>query len=266
MRIIDTHSHLYGEEFAQDIDAVVARARANGLEKVFLPNINADTVAPMLTLCERWPGFFHPMMGLHPTDLTPDYRLVLDGMERLLSEPHPYIGIGEVGLDYYWDRTYYMEQQDAFDRQVGWSLSYGLPLMIHARSAHRELVDVLVPYRKDPRLCGVFHSFGGTWDEAVELLAFEGFKIGINGVLTFKKSGLPEVLKQIPLERVVLETDAPYLTPVPHRGERNESSYLIYTLEKMAEVYGLTPEQVAEQTRQNALEVFPRAGQGWETA
>ena len=162
------------------------------------------------------------------------------------------------GLDYYWDRTYYKEQQDAFRRQVEWSLAYGLPLMIHSRSAHEELLEVLSSYKKEG-INGVFHSFGGTAEEAADLLSFEGFMIGINGVLTFKKSSLPDVLRTIPLCRVVLETDSPYLAPVPFRGKRNESAYVCRTLERMAEVYGLPVEEVARQTRENALRIYPKA-------
>lgn len=257
MRIIDTHAHLYDEAFAGDIEEVVARARENRIEKIFLPNINEETLPEMQQLCNRWPGLFYPMLGLHPTDLDARYDEVLDRMERLLEGNHPFIGIGEVGLDYYWDRTYYKEQQEAFLRQVGWSLDYDLPLMIHSRSAQQELVGLLRDY-KGRGLCGVFHSFGGTWDEARKLLSFDGFMIGINGVVTFKNSGLREVLPQIPLERVVLETDAPYLTPSPHRGKRNESAYVCHTLEKVAGLYGLPVDVVAEQTRKNALKIFQR--------
>lgn len=256
--IIDTHAHLYGEEFQNDIEDVVGRARECGVEKIFLPNINESTVDRMCRLCNRWPGFFYPMMGLHPTDLDENYMQTLDRMEERLKGPHIYIGIGEVGLDYYWERTYYEEQKTAFVRQVEWALAYGLPLMIHSRSAQKELVELLSPY-KGKGLRGVFHSFGGTADEAEELLSFDHFMLGINGVLTFKKSGLPDVLGMIPLERVVLETDSPYLTPVPYRGRRNESAYICHTLRKMAEVYGLPVETVAGQTRKNALETFTRA-------
>lgn len=258
IRIIDTHAHLYGEEFEEDIDGVVLRARERGVEKIFLPNINETTVDAMLGLCRRWEDFFYPMLGLHPTDLDESYMQTLDRMEALLEAPHPYIGIGEVGLDYYWDRTYYNEQQMAFDRQICWAVSYGLPLMIHSRSAHKELVELLSPY-KNKGVGGVFHSFGGTAEEAEELLSFDKFMLGINGTLTFKKSGLQDVLRQIPLERVVLETDSPYLAPVPHRGKRNESAYVYHTLERMAEVYNLPVETVAVQTYDNALKTFPRA-------
>lgn len=259
MKIIDTHAHLFGEEFADDIEDVVNRACECGVEKIFLPNINDATIQPMLRLCNRWKGLFYPMLGLHPTDLDEGYMETLDKMELLLKEsPSIYIGIGEVGLDYYWDRTYYNEQQVAFERQIGWSLSSGLPLMIHSRSAHKELVEVLAPY-KDKGVSGVFHSFSGTVEEAEELLSFDRFMLGINGVLTFKKSDLPNVLRYVPLERIVLETDAPYLAPVPHRGKRNESAFVRHTLERLSEVYSLPVEKVAEQTYNNALKVFSGA-------
>ena len=258
MEIIDTHAHLFDEAFAGDLDEVVARAKECHIEKVFLPNIDESTVPGMLSLCGRWPGFFYPMLGLHPTEVRPGYGEVLDRMEVRLASGNPFIGIGEVGLDYYWDRTYYKEQQDAFRRQVEWSLAYGLPLMIHSRSAHEELLEVLSSYKKEG-INGVFHSFGGTAEEAADLLSFEGFMIGINGVLTFKKSSLPDVLRTIPLCRVVLETDSPYLAPVSFRGKRNESAYVCRTLERMAEVYGLPVEEVARQTRENALRIYPKA-------
>ncbi len=258
MRIIDTHAHLFDEAFAEDLEEVVSRALRNDVEKVFLPNIDETTIPAMLKSCAERPDFFYPMLGLHPTEVRADYGEVLGRMEALLQAGHPFIGIGEVGLDYYWDRTYYKEQQEAFRCQAEWSLSYGLPLMIHSRSAQKELVDLLDPLRARG-IVGVFHSFGGTAEEARELLSFEGFMIGINGVLTFKRSVLPEVLRQIPIERVVLETDAPYLSPVPHRGKRNESAYIRHTLVKVAEVYGLPVETVAGQTYENALRTFPAA-------
>lgn len=257
MKIIDTHSHLYGEEFRDDLEDVVKRAKDAQLDKILLPNINEATIPDMLSLCQNYPGFFYPMLGLHPTDLTPDYMQVLDRMENLLSEAHPFVGIGEVGLDYYWDRTYYEEQKEAFDRQIQWALTYDLPLMIHSRSAQKELLEVMEPYR-GKGLTGIFHSFCGTAEEAAELLRYEGFKLGINGVLTFKKSTLPDVLQHIPLENLVLETDSPYLTPVPYRGKRNESAYIVYTLQKMAEIYHCTPDIIAEQTFKNALQVFKK--------
>ena len=266
MTFIDTHSHLYGEEFAADIEAVLDRAKAAGVSKIFLPNIDADSIAPMRDLASRHPGFLYPMMGLHPEDLGGNWREVLHDMEALLAEPdHPFIAVGEVGLDYYWDRSLYDEQQEAFAIQVGWAMKYDLPLMIHVRKAHRELVNVLrsqLLSRKPAThiLSGVFHCFTGSAEEARELLRFDGFMLGIGGVLTFKNSKLPEVLRStVPLERIVIETDAPYMAPVPYRGKRNESAFATAVIERLAEIYDTTEEKVALQTTINALNTFPKA-------
>ena len=275
--IIDTHSHLYGEEFATDISDVIDRARAAGLGKIFLPNINADSIKPMLALTRRSPGFFYPMIGLHPEDLGTTWREVLPKMEAMLQQPgHPFIAIGEVGLDYYWDRSLYEEQQEAFAIQVCWAQKYHLPLMIHTRDAHRELVNILKQQivnckffkreasqgaeRSNCTLSGVFHCFGGTAEEAEELLDFEGFMLGIGGVVTFKKSPLPEVLKAtVPLERIVVETDSPYLAPVPYRGKRNESAYVVEVLRKLSQIYEKDIDEVASITTSNALKTFPKS-------
>ena len=283
---IDTHSHLYDEQFDADRADVLQRAFDAGAAKIFLPNINADTIQPMLQLAQAYPERLYPMMGLHPEDLGETWREVLPQMEALLQAPHhPYIAIGEVGLDYYWDRSLYEEQQQAFGIQVGWAIKYELPLMIHTRNAHREMVEVLREIcksvnrksvnsklenpqsvnsksvnRKFVNLSGVFHCFGGTAAEAEELLGFEGFMLGIGGVVTFKKSPLPEVLREVvPLERIVLETDAPYLAPVPHRGKRNETAFITEVIAKLAEIYSRDTEEVALITTQNALKTFPKA-------
>ena len=264
--LIDTHSHLYGVEFAEDIDAVLQRARAAGVGEIFLPNINAASVAPMLALTGKHPGFLYPMIGLHPEDIGHSWCEVLPRMEALLACPeHPFIAVGEVGLDYYWDRTLYEEQQEAFAIQVGWAQKYDLPLMIHTRDAHREMVNVLKGQIENCKLSncnlrGVFHCFGGTVDEAEELLDFPGFMLGIGGVVTYKKSPLPEVLKAVvPLDRIVLETDSPYLAPVPYRGKRNESAFVMEVVKKLADIYGCTVEEVTSITTRNALNTFPKA-------
>lgn len=257
--VTDTHSHIYGEEFAEDRAEVVERAFEAGVSRILLPNINRESVAPMLSLCARYPDKVFPMMGLHPSDVRDGYRDELAYMRGLLSSPgHPYVAIGEVGLDFYWDTSRREEQLDAFRTQVEWAAELKLPLVIHARSAHRELLSVMRDY-SSCGLSGVFHCFGGTTDEARELLAFEGFCLGIGGILTFKKSTLPEVLAQVPLSRVLLETDAPYLAPVPYRGKRNESSYVVEVLRRVALVYGLSPDEVERQTDENAMRVFARA-------
>ena len=242
MYIIDTHAHLYGDEFTEDIDLVLERARQNGVGKIFLPNIDKASISALNALAERNPGFLYPMMGLHPTDLDQDYQQVLRYMETLVATPgHPYIGIGEVGLDYYWDKTYYQEQQTAFEIQVEWAVERGLPLMIHTRSAQKELVDILKRY-DSAGIRGVFHCFGGSVADAEELLQFERFALGINGLVTFKKATLPEVLRgNVPLERLVLETDAPYLA---------------YTLKKIAEIYEVSEQTVALTTTETASRIF----------
>lgn len=253
--MIDTHSHIYGPEFADDLEEVITRAQTVGVEKIFLPNINVGTLQPMLSLCRRFPGYLYPMLGLHPTDLTPDYERELEILEKELQPGHPYIAIGEVGLDYYWSREYYNEQQIAFRRQIEWALEFRLPLMIHTRSAHQELVSVLDDYRHSG-LTGVFHCFGGSAEEARELLAFEGFVLGVGGVVTYKKSVLPEVLQQIPLDRIVLETDAPYLAPVPYRGTRNESAYVSETLRALTNIYNVSKEDLETITDKTVKRIF----------
>lgn len=254
--MIDTHSHIYGQEFAEDLDSVILRAREAGVTKILLPNINAQTIPDMLGLCRAYPEYCYPMMGLHPTDLEDDYVEVLENMYRLLQDPsHPYIAIGEVGLDFYWDDSRKKQQIEAFETQIGWAREFRLPLMIHSRSSQKELVEIMDRHRGDG-LTGVFHCFGGDVDEAKELLSFDGFVLGIGGVLTYKKSTLPDVLKNVPLERIVLETDSPYLAPMPFRGKRNESSYVQFVAQKLSEVYGVSVEEVVRMTSCNALRIF----------
>lgn len=253
--MIDTHSHIYGPEFDDDREDVIRRAKDAGVECILLPNINSESIRPMLELCRQYPGYCFPMMGLHPEDVRDDYEDVLASMWQELQAPHPYIAIGEVGLDFYWDETWREQQLDAFERQVCWARDLHLPLVIHCRKAHRELVDIMERHR-DERLTGVFHCFGGSADEASELLSFPGFVLGIGGVLTYKKSTLPEALRDVPLERVVIETDAPYLAPVPHRGKRNESAFSLHTLQRLATLYDRTPEEVDNMTSETAKRIF----------
>lgn len=257
---IDTHAHLYGEEFSKDITAVIARAKGAGALKIFLPNIDEISLAPMMKLCSDHPDFCYPMLGIHPTDIPDAPMDVLAHLELLLQkDKHPFIAIGEVGLDLYWDKSHFDEQIRVFTKQVEWSLKYHLPLMIHVRSAHNELLKVLQPYKNEKELCGVFHCFAGTSDEAIEMLSFEGFSLGIGGIVTFKKSVLPEALGQVPLNRIVLETDAPYMAPVPYRGKRNESSYIPAVIEKLAEIYRVDASVVAQTTTDTVRRIFPRA-------
>lgn len=254
--MIDTHSHIYVPEFSEDVDDVVARARQAGIERIFMPNINMQSVEPMLDLCRRYPGYLYPMMGLHPEDVRDDWAQVLSEMEVLLQQPgHPFVAVGEVGLDFYWDKTYCKEQKMAFDAQIQWAMRYNLPLMIHCRDAHEDVLALLEPYR-NAGLKGVFHCFGGTPEQARELLSHEGFALGIGGILTFKKSPLPAVLEEVSLDRIVVETDAPYLAPVPYRGKRNESAYCVEVFKKLAELYQVTPQEVSIQTNTNVRRIF----------
>lgn len=257
-QVIDTHSHLFTEEFSEDLPEVMARARAAGVSHIYMPNIDSSSVADLLRVCEEYSGYCSPMIGLHPTSVSGGFRAELREMKELLGEPnHPFVAIGEVGLDLYWDTTFRQEQEEALREQIGWALEYDLPLVIHCRSALPELLRVLAEFPKR-RLRGIFHSFTGTLEEAKLLLAYRGFMLGINGVLTFRKSDLPYVLASIPLERIVLETDSPYLAPIPHRGKRNESGFIRHTLERLAEVYSLPVEEVAKVTSENARKVFNR--------
>lgn len=260
--LIDTHSHLDGEEFLDDFEEVIKRAQESQIKKIFIPNINAGTIDRIEYLCTLHPGALYPMIGLHPEDVTPENTGMLNVMEERLKSPNPYIAIGEIGLDYYWDDTYKELQKEVFKRQIEWSVDYDLPLMIHTRAAHTDMVDIIKSSNEEysGRLSGVFHCFAGNESEAQELMKFDNFMFGIGGIVTFKKSTLPQVLKSvIPLERIVLETDSPYMAPVPNRGKRNESAFIKDIAIKIAEIYECTFERVMEQTTQNALKIFNRA-------
>ena len=254
--MIDTHSHIFSEEFKEDLSEVIARAKEIGVEKIFMPNIDDTSVEDMLNVCQAYPDYCFPMIGFHPTSVEgPDAIYKVREMKKRLVEGHPYIAVGEVGLDLYWDKTWLKEQQLILDEQIQWALEWNLPLVIHCREAFPELFQVLEPY-KHTELTGVFHSFTGTVDEARELMDYSRFMIGINGVVTFKKSILPEVLQEVPLTKLVLETDSPYLAPVPFRGKRNETSYVKRVAVKLAELYGREIGEVERQTTENALKVF----------
>ncbi|WP_291586362.1 TatD family hydrolase [Bacteroides sp.] len=253
--LIDSHSHLFLEEFSDDLPLVMQRARDAGVTHIFMPNIDSTTIGPLLSVCNTYKGFCFPMIGLHPTSVNEFYEKELDIVARQLAPFNEYVAIGEIGLDLYWDKTYLKEQLIVFEKQIEWALEYHLPIVVHCREAFDYIYKVLEPYKKSG-LKGIFHSFTGTTEEAVRLLEFPGFMLGINGVVTFKKSQLADVLKGIPLARIVLETDSPYLTPVPNRGKRNETAYIKDTLIKVAEAYEKMPEQVAEATSENALKVF----------
>ena len=253
MQFIDTHCHLDGEEFRDDLDAVVTRAREAGVAAIGVPGINLESLDTVLELCRRYPYFCYPMLGLHPEDVKADWRDVLAAIKPALQSVK---AVGEVGLDYYWSREFEKEQLEAFEEQVRWAVEFQLPLMIHCRKAQNEMVSIIKKYQNDlPG--GVFHCFTGNEHEAAELLQFDKFVLGIGGVSTFKKSHLPEVLPAVvPLDRIVLETDAPYMAPVPKRGERNEPAFVAYVLKRLAEAYGVSEEIVAQKTNDNCKKVL----------
>jgi TatD DNase family protein len=255
--IIDTHAHLDGEEFCSDLDEVVTRAKNVGVGKIFIPGINLSSVDSIRSVCNRYPDYCYPLFGLHPEEVRSDWQEVLSQLKAFLFPPSSKLmAIGEVGLDFYWSREFEKEQLLAFEEQVRWSIDLHLPLMIHCRKAQNELVAILRKYKANlPG--GVFHCFTGNEIEARELLQFDNFVLGIGGVLTFKKSPLPQVLpKAIPLDRIVLETDCPYMAPVPHRGQRNEPAFVREVLLKLADAYQLSPEEVASITSSTVSRVF----------
>lgn len=257
IEFIDTHTHLFEPEFAEDREAVVQRAVEAGVKTLCLPCITEASLSRMEEMCAGFPGICYPMIGLHPTELGDDYQAVLDRMYKELKGNDSYIAVGEVGLDLYWDDTRKNEQLDAFRQQIEWAAETGLPLAIHSRNAFDDLYKVMDDNRSKG-LTGVFHCFSGDAEEARKLLSFDGFNLGIGGVVTYRKSTLPSVLADVPLERVVLETDSPYLAPVPRRGKRNESSYIPFVAQKLAEIYGCSVDEVAAVTTDNARRLFPK--------
>lgn len=254
MKLIDTHNHLYAEEFDPEQDQLAAIAKESGIDALLLPNVDTTTIERMHGLCDRYPDFAYPMMGLHPTSVDMHYARNLKTTEAWLGK-RTYCGIGEIGIDLYWDKTYLKEQKEAFEEQLRWSLDLHLPVAIHTREAYPEVFDSLYKVGADA-LTGVFHSFTGNEADLAEINKLENFKIGINGVITFKNSRLSEIIRQTDIRKIVLETDAPYLAPVPYRGKRNEPAYIWKTAEKVAQTYGLTLEETVETTRINALKLF----------
>lgn len=250
--MIDTHSHIYGPEFDDDRAEVLQRARLTGVDKVLLPNINEESIARMLQVAKEYPDMCYPMMGLHPEDVKEDWAQVLDRMEMQLDGM---IAVGEVGLDFYWDATFRKEQIEAFERQICWAVERNLPLVIHMRKAEQELLEVMERHKSDG-LRGVFHCFGGSKETASRMLKHEGFVLGIGGVVTFKNSRLAETLRHVPLDRIVLETDAPYLAPVPYRGKRNEPSYVAHVARFLSDIYNVSEEEVNDVTNLAVKRVF----------
>ncbi len=254
MKIIDTHNHLYSEEFDPEQEALADIAMESGIDTILLPNIDVSSIKRMHDLCDRFPDFAYSMMGLHPTSVDEHYCENLRTTESWLGKRH-YYGIGEIGIDLHWDKTYLKEQQIVFEEQLKWSIDLNLPVAIHTRDAYTEVLDSI--YKIGPnRLRGVFHSFTGTTKDLEEVKKLPGFKIGINGVITFKNSNLSETIKGCNIHDIVLETDAPYLAPVPYRGKRNEPVYIWKTAEKVAESFHLSLDDTVRITRENALDLF----------
>ncbi|MDD2437685.1 MAG: TatD family hydrolase [Massilibacteroides sp.] len=254
MHLIDTHSHLYLEEFDPDREELVHLAKENGIVSLLFPNIDRESVSRLHKICDYYPDFCYPMMGLHPTSVSANYVSELIYLESLLSK-RMYCGIGEIGIDLYWDKTFLKEQKLVFEEQLRWSIEMKLPVSIHTRNAFPEVFDSIFKVGAD-KLSGVFHSFSGTEDELRIVLSLKNFKLGINGIVTYKNSDLPIILKQTTMKNIVLETDAPYLPPVPFRGRRNVPVYMLETLKKVAEIFEIPLEKAASIIEKNTKEIF----------
>lgn len=251
--MIDTHCHLYLKEFDEDIDSVIKKAVTTGVSKFYLPAIDSNCHEMMTILEAKYPGKCVAMIGLHPCSVKENFKYEIDQIKNLL-QLRRFAGIGETGLDFHWDKTYVKEQYEALEIQIELALEYKLPLILHTRNATQETIDVISKY-KGRGLSGIFHCFGGTAHEATQITG-AGFYLGIGGVITYKNAGLAEVLENVDMKHIVLETDAPYLAPVPFRGKRNESSYLKYIAEKLATVKNISVEEVEKITTANAENIF----------
>lgn len=253
MELVDTHTHLYLPDFDPDRNELIQRAIEKNVLKFFLPNIDSSTLEPLYKMADDFSGYCFPMAGLHPTSVKENYRDELKIVEQQLQD-HKIYGIGEIGIDLYWDKTYFREQQEAFRYQVQLAIDQNLPVIIHSRNSFDEIMDILETFQ-ETAFNGIFHSFTGTEKQARRVIDM-GFYLGINGIVTFKNSGLDFVVGKLKPENLVLETDAPYLAPVPKRGKRNESSYLIFTARKISEIFSITLEEIAKITTRNALDIF----------
>ncbi len=253
MRLIDTHTHLYLEQFDNDRNNVIKTAIQKGIDTFLLPNIDVQSIDPMLELCQAFPTNCFPMMGLHPTSVGADFENQLQIVEQRLAQ-ETYSGVGEIGLDFYWDTSFREQQLEAFRFQLQLAIKHNLPVAIHTREAFSEILEI-VESEHQGRLRGVFHCFTGGREEAVRIMKMN-MLMGIGGVLTFKKAGLDIIIKDIPLSYLILETDSPFLAPVPYRGKRNESGYLLHVANKLAEVKEISLGTVAEETTANAIKLF----------
>ncbi len=256
MNLVDTHCHIYLDDFDTDREQIIENAKNSGIDILLLPNVDTDTIENLHTVCKSYPTVCFPMMGLHPTSVNKSYPDALKTIETYLyNEQVKYYGVGEIGIDLYWDKTHLKEQKIVFEKQLEWSIDLNLPVAIHTRDAFPEVFDSIHKIGPE-KLKGVFHSFTGTEEELEEIRNFKNFKIGINGVVTFKNSRLSEVISGLSPDYILLETDAPYLAPVPFRGKRNEPAYMIKTAEKVAEIFNLPLEMIINVTRQNTFDLF----------
>jgi hydrolase, TatD family len=260
MYLVDTHTHIFLEEFDSDIDKVILRAEAAGVKAFLLPNIDTESIDRLHKLSDTYPSVCFPMMGLHPTSVNLNFEKELKTVFSQF-EKRKYIAIGEIGIDLYWDKTYLKEQKIVFEKQLKWSLEMNLPVAVHTRDAFPEVFDSIYKVGAD-RLRGVFHSFGGSREELEEIVNLKNFRVGINGVVTYKNASFRDYLPLISIDRILLETDAPYLSPIPYRGKRNEPAYIVNVAERLAEIYSISVEEIAEKTTRNALGLFSLTGQG----
>jgi TatD DNase family protein len=250
---VDTHSHIYSEEFSSDRNEVIERAQNAGINQIILPNIDSSTIKPMLDLADSSPSLFLPLIGLHPTSVKEDFRKELQIMDYWLGK-RDFKGIGEIGIDLYWNKTFLSEQTEAFTTQIRWAKRLRIPVVIHVRDSFQEVIEVILQ-EKDEALVGVFHSFTGNIEQARQVIGL-GFKIGVGGIVTFKNSGMDGVVKEIDLNHILLETDSPWLAPVPHRGRRNECAYITAIASKIALLHQTSVEKVARITTRNAQQLF----------
>lgn len=254
MRLIDTHCHIDSDQFVDDLEAVLQRSKDGGVERIYLPNVDVPTIPQVIDLADKYPEFIIPMMGIHPTEIGENYKEDMALVREWLGK-RDFAAVGEIGVDLYWDKTYKKEQMLAFEEQIQMSLDFNLPINIHVRDAFNEAFEVLEGFERNT-VRGVFHCFTGSKEIAERVFRLGDFYLGIGGVVTFKNSKLGEVLKHTGLDRLVLETDAPYLSPTPYRGKRNESTYLVKVAEHLSSLFGISADEVAETTTRNALKIF----------
>jgi TatD DNase family protein len=254
MQLSDTHTHLYSAEFEADRDLLIRNAIESGVERFFMPNVDSNSIAGMFQVEKKYPQNCFAMMGLHPCSVGPSYQQELQVVEHWLNR-RKFVAIGEIGIDLYWDKTFFVQQQDAFRKQIELARKYSIPYVIHSRSSFDEVMEIVSEFRND-NIKAIFHCFSGTVEQAQRVVEMGSFKLGIGGVVTFKNSGLDKVVEAIDLKHLVLETDAPYLAPVPHRGKRNEPVYLLSIAQKIADIKQISIEEVASITTRNSIEIF----------